>query len=163
MADELDEGRAGGRWAIPPGPGEGALDDPIEDGPEAGALADLIEVERRVLAAIAEAEAEAEEEIARAEAELEGHASEDDRATREALDALRSELDAERARVLAEIAQRSAEVARRDRALDDATVEALAAFVARRIAEDDLEADADPEEPPRASSPHPKTTDEPTS
>ena len=135
------------------------MEDPVEDAEQEGALSDLIDVERRVLETIHAAEAEAERAIAEVEAELDVDACAGDHALEVALREFRAELEAQRAEALAEIERRSATAARRYHDVDETRVEALAAYVARRIAEDDLEA-APGDEASRGALPIRDRTDE---
>jgi len=143
---------------------EPAVDDPADESEQQeGVLADLIEVEQRVLEATRAAEAEAERVIAEVQAELDARTSEGDVALDEAVCELRAQLDVRRAEALAEIEHDSAAAARRYREVDDARVDTLATFVAQRVARGDLERDDLEADTPVDSASRPGPPSEPAS
>jgi hypothetical protein len=109
-------------------------DRPTDEAP-ASALARLIEVERREASALAEAESEATRSIAAAEAEVERRAGEHAEALRTALQVLQARIRAEHETAVEAIARRHAAEAERYATVDDAQVDALARWVAKRVAE----------------------------
>jgi hypothetical protein len=105
-----------------------------------GLLADLIELEERVRNAIRDAEERATQAIEAAESEIRSRKDAHDGALATALSDLKSSLEHERSTALAEITRSSEEAARLYLAVDDASVRALAEFVARRIAQGEIDA-----------------------
>ncbi len=122
--------------------------DPPEETERNGVVGDLLDLERRMLESIEEAQADADRAVAEAEAELEARVSEGDAELGEAVRQLRARLETEHAAALEAIRRQSADEARRYVDVPEARVEALAAFVARRVAEGD---GADDGAPARAS------------